>query len=142
MFDPSEVFNSGGGKFLNAKFLKTLPRMACKVCITGGGVEKVPTYEDKTKLKNEAFLTVTSTSFEGEKRMALNKTNYDILARGLGQQPDSWRGKEIGVFFDALVKVGDEVKGGLRVKVFEADPFAEAAPAKVAVPADSELAPF
>lgn len=130
MFDPSE-FQSTGGKYLNAKWLKTLPKMACKVVITGGGSRKVPSFKDKNVLVSEAFLTVTSSTslFEGEKDMVLTGPNMDVLLAGLGRQPDSWRGKEIGVFFDPLVKIAGEVKGAMRVKVFEADPFADAAPA-------------
>lgn len=125
MFNPSD-YAGGDSKFLNAKWLKTIDKMACKVRITGGGERMVPEYEDKTKMKKEAFLTVVSSTglFEGAKDMPLNKTNMNLLLAGLGKSPESWRGKEIGVFFDATVKVGSEVKGGIRVKVFEADPFA------------------
>jgi hypothetical protein len=139
MFDPTE-FSGGTGKFLNAKWLKEQPKMACKVRITGGGTRMVPEYDDKSKLRKEAFLTVESSTglFEGEKEMPLNKTNMALLLAGIGKQPSSWIGKEIGVFFDATVKVGTEVKGGLRVKVFEADPFAAPPPppAPAAIEAD------
>ena len=146
MFNPSD-YAGGNSKFLNAKWLKTIERMACKVRITGGGERMVPEYEDKTKLKKEAYLTVVSATglFEGEKELALNATNMNILLAGLGKSPGTWVGREIGVFFDPTVKVGNEVKGGLRVKVFEADPFATPVPAAVAapvtVPADDSI-PF
>ena len=146
MFDPNE-FSSGPGKFLNAKWLKEQPKMAVKVRITGGGTQMVPEYEDKTKLRKEAFLMVESSTglFEGEKQMPLNKTNMNLLLTGIGKQPNSWVGKEIGVYFDPTVKVGPEVKGGLRVKVFEADPFATPVPAAViaaAAPAVDDSIPF
>jgi hypothetical protein len=128
-FNPAD-FAGGDSKFLNAKWLKTIDRMACKVRVVGGGVRDVPDFDDKTKLRKEAFLTVESSTglFEGTKDMPLNKTNMNLLLAGLGKTPASWAGKEIGVFFDPTVKVGPEVKGGLRVKVFEADPFASAPP--------------
>jgi hypothetical protein len=143
MFDPND-FAGGSGKFLNAKWLKTIPKMACKVRITGGGSRMVPEYEDKTKLKREAFLTVESSTdlFDGVKEMPLNKTNMDILLSGLGGQPNSWVTKEIGVFFDPTVKVGPEVKGGLRVKVFEADPFAPTPPPVAAAAPVEDSIPF
>lgn len=142
--NPAE-FQGGDSKFLNAKYLKTLPKMACKVRIVGGGTRMVPTYDDKSKLKKEAYLTVASATglFEGEKDLALNTTNLNILVSGLGAQPGAWVNKEIGVFFDATVKVGSEVKGGLRVKVFEADPFASTPPpAPVSAPVVDDSIPF
>ncbi len=143
MFNPSD-FQGGDSKFLNAKWLKTIDKMACKVRITGGGERMVPEYDDKTKMRKEAFLTVVSATglFEGTKDMPLNKTNMNILLAGLGKSPAAWVGRQIGVYFDATVKVGSEVKGGLRVKVFEADPFADApAPAPAPAPVEDPI-PF
>ena len=153
MFDLNEVAG-GDSKFLNAKWLKTIPKMACKVRIVDGGSRTVVEYDDRKKpeaqqrKKKEVYLLVESTTglFEGSKDMTLNQTNMAILVSGLGDQPNSWRGREIGVYFDPLVKFGDEVKGGLRVKVFEADPFAspsEPVPAAVvAAPVVEDSIPF
>jgi hypothetical protein len=125
--DVIEVQAASAGKYLNSKFLKTLPQMATKVRVLGGGSRLVDDYNDKTKKKKEVYLEVVSTigSFEGAKDLALNRTNLDILLDGLGKAPGGWVGREFGVYFDPRVKVGDEVKGGIRVKVFEADPFAK-----------------
>lgn len=144
MFDPNDVFSGGSSKFLNAKYLKSLPKMAVRIRILDGGTRMVADYNDKTKERKEAYLVVDSPDgvFEGTKDMPLNKTNFDILALGLGKTPSAWIGRVIGAYFDPLVKVGDEVKGGLRVKVFEADPFS-ATPAPAAAPAPAlEDAPF
>ena len=127
MFDPNELLAGGNTKFLNSKFLRTLPKMALKVTITGGGTEMMDDRDKPGQKKKEFFLKVTSDVFEGEKQMALNKTNLAILVSGLGAQPDGWRNRQIGVFFDPTVKYGGEAVGGLKVKVFEADPFADAA---------------
>lgn len=148
-FNADDVLSGGGaGKYLNAKFLKTIPRMACKVTIQSGGSREVDDRDNPGKKKIEIFLRVTSASFEGEKEMGLNKTNLTTLLDGLGKKSNSWAGREIGVFFDPTVKFGPDVVGGMKVKVFEADPFAAPLPVAAAAAAPTvtttaiEDAPF
>jgi hypothetical protein len=143
MFDTNRL--AGSSKYLNSKFLQTLPDMATKVRIVGGGEREVDDRDNPGKKRWELYLTVVSThnSFEGEMEMGLNKTNMGLLISGLGKQPNAWKGEEIGVFFDPDVMFGGKPVGGLKVKVFRADPFAKmaAAPAPVAA-VDLEPLPF
>lgn len=146
MFDPS-ILDSGSSKFLNAKYLKTIPQMATKVRIVDGGSREVDDRDNPGKKKTEVYLTVESTigTFEGQKDMTLNKSNMTILLSGLGANPNSWKGREVGLFFDPTIKFGTDVVGGMRVKVFEADPFAKMAAPTLTVasaPADAEHVPF
>jgi hypothetical protein len=142
---------SGSSKYLNAKFIKTIPHMATKVRITGGGQREredrdkpLPNQPGKFATKAELFLTVVSTigSFEGEMEMGLNKTNLKALIDGLGATPNSWTGKEIGVFFDPKVAYQGQAIGGIKVEVFEANPFAKMAAASPAPQADLQDIPF
>lgn len=138
MFDVNAL--GGSSKYLNAKFLKTVPQMATKVRITGGGQREREDRDNPGKTKPEVFLTVESTvgTFEGEMEMGLNKSNLGALLDGLGAKPESWIGKEIGVYFDPKVAFQGQAVGGIKVKVFEADPFAKIAAAPKADPiADS-----
>lgn len=149
MFDPNAVFGpGGGGKFLNAKFLKDLPKMACKVRILSGGMREEDDRFNPGKKRKVAFMNVESTTglFEGTKEVEVNRTNSDILKAGLGPST-SWIGREIGIWFDPTVKVGTEVKGGMRFRVLEADPFAAPgnstpAPAPAPAPKVEEEIPF
>jgi hypothetical protein len=144
MFDPA-ILDSGSSKFLNAKYLKTIPQMATKVRIIDGGSRRVDDRDNPGKKKTEVFLTVESTigTFDGVKDMTLNKSNMTTLLSGLGANPNSWKGKVVGLYFDPTVTFGNDVVGGMKVKVFEADPFAkmESAPPPVVASALEE-APF
>jgi hypothetical protein len=143
MFDTNKL--GGSSKYLNAKFLQTLPEMATKVRITGGGEREIDDRDNPGKKKWELYLTVFSTinSFEGEMEMGLNKTNLAILMTGLGKQPNSWKGEEIGVYFNPDIKFGGKPVGGLSIKVFKADPFAKmAAVAPTAAPVEADAIPF
>lgn len=121
----------GSSKYLNAKYLKTIPQMATKVRITGGGQREREDRDNPGKTKPELFLTVVSTvgTFEGEMEMGLNKSNLGALLDGLGQKPDSWIGREVGVYFDPKVAFQGQAVGGIKIKIFEADPFAKLAAA-------------
>jgi len=55
--------------------------------------------------------------FEGkEKALACNKTNARIIAALFGDETDGWIGKEITIFNDPTVSMGDKVVGGIRVR--------------------------
>jgi hypothetical protein len=144
MFDPA-ILDSAEGKYVNAKYLKTIPQMATKVRIIDGGSRQVDDRDNPGKKKTEVFLTVESTigTFDGAKDMTLNKSNMTTLLSGLGSNPNSWKGREIGLYFDPTVKFGNDVVGGMKVKVFEADPFAKmAAVAPTAAPVEADAIPF
>jgi hypothetical protein len=124
---------AGAGNYLNSEYLKTLPRMACKVRIVDGGSRERKDIDNPGKTKTELFLLVESTTgtFEGRRDMTLNATNRAIL-KSRWPKADSWGGKEIGVFFDPTVAFGGKAVGGLKVKILDADPFADEKPAAVA----------
>ncbi len=131
MFDLNQF--GAAGKRLNGEFLKTLPSMALKAVIRGGGIKS---FDDKEKGKVELpYLVLTSSAFEGEKELTLNATNRNILGAVYGKQAGAWIGKEIGVYFDPSVTFGGKAVGGVKVKAFAPDPFAstpDIAPAPVA----------
>lgn len=54
--------------------------------------------------------------FEGkEKKLACNKTNARTIAALHGDETDNWVGKEITLYNDPTVSMGDKVVGGIRV---------------------------
>jgi len=56
-------------------------------------------------------------SFEGkEKKLACNKTNSRTIAAILGDETDEWIGKEITIYNDPTVQMGDQIVGGIRVQ--------------------------
>jgi hypothetical protein len=137
MFDLNQF--AGGGKRLNGEFLKTLPNMALKATIRGGGVKS---FDDPVKGKQDVpYLTLTSSAFDGEKELSLNATNRNILGAVYGKQAGAWIGKEIGVYFDPAVTFGGKAVGGVKVKAFTPDPFASSTPTPSAAPAE-EAMPF
>ena len=55
--------------------------------------------------------------FEGkEKKLACNKTNARTIAAIHGDETDNWVGKEIILYNDPTVSMGDQVVGGIRVQ--------------------------
>ena len=55
--------------------------------------------------------------FEGkEKKLACNKTNARTIAAMLGDETDNWKGKEITLYNDPTVAMGDQIVGGIRVQ--------------------------
>ena len=55
--------------------------------------------------------------FEGkEKKLACNKTNARTIAAMLGDETDNWVGKEITLYNDPTVSMGDQIVGGIRVQ--------------------------
>ena len=55
--------------------------------------------------------------FEGkEKKLACNKTNARTIAAMLGDETDNWIGKEITLYNDPTVAMGDQIVGGIRVQ--------------------------
>ena len=55
--------------------------------------------------------------FEGkEKKLACNKTNARTIAAMLGDETDNWIGKEITLYNDPTVSMGDQIVGGIRVQ--------------------------
>lgn len=134
MFNLAEF--GAAGKRLNKDFLESLPDMACKVTITGGGVAN---FKDGTK---SPFLTVTGDTFEGEKELILNATNRNMLGVAFGKQPDAWKGRLIGVYFDPTVSMGGKPVGGVRVQILRKDPFAPPAGSVVPAAVAAEQPPF
>ena len=66
--------------------------------------------------------------FEGkEKALACNKTNARTIAAMHGDETDNWIGKEITLYNDPTVSMGDQVVGGIRIQymppVTEGDGF-------------------
>lgn len=133
----------GAGNYLNSDFLKTLPKMACKVRIVDGGSRERDDRDNPGKKKTELFLIVEATqgAFTGTKDMTLNATNRAIL-KSRWSSAGSWVGQEIGVFFDPSVTFGGKAVGGMKVKILDADPFADSkpTPAPVAAATDDDLA--
>lgn len=138
MFD----LNSFGaaGKRLNADYLKSLPQMAVKAVITGGGVKEFDNKERGGK-DQIPYLTLTSAQWEGEKELSLNATNRNTLGAVLGKQAGAWIGKEIGVYFDPAVSYAGKPVGGIKVKALTPDPFATPTPVAAAPVADDSI-PF
>jgi hypothetical protein len=135
---------AGAGNYLNSEYLKTIPRMATKIRILDGGTRERDDRDNPGKKKDEMFLIVESTTgaFQGTKDMTLNATNRAIL-KSRWPSAGSWVGKEVGVFFDPSVTFGGKAVGGMKVKILDADPFADEKPAAVAAPAPVEDAiPF
>ena len=55
--------------------------------------------------------------FEGkEKKLACNKTNARTIGAMLGDETDNWIGKEITLYNDPTVSMGDQIVGGIRVQ--------------------------
>lgn len=55
--------------------------------------------------------------FEGkEKKLACNKTNARTIAALHGDETDNWPGKEIILYNDPTVSMGDQIVGGIRVQ--------------------------
>ncbi len=55
--------------------------------------------------------------FEGkEKKLACNKTNARTIAAMHGDETDNWIGKEITLYNDPTVSMGDQVVGGIRIQ--------------------------
>ncbi len=139
MFNTNEF--GAAGKRLNADFLKTLPKMACKATIVGGGVK---TFDNKEKGGQDKvpYLTLTSASWEGEKELSLNASNRNLLGATLGTNAGAWVGQEIGVYFDPAVTYAGKAVGGIKVRAFTPDPFAASANAPAAAPVADDLMPF
>jgi hypothetical protein len=56
-------------------------------------------------------------AFKGkDKKFVCNKTNARTIAAIFGNETDSWIGKEITIFNDPTVSMGDKVVGGIRVQ--------------------------
>lgn len=56
-------------------------------------------------------------SFEGaKKKLVVNKTNAQRIAKLYGGQTEDWIGKQITLYFDPEVKFGKQVVGGVRVR--------------------------
>ena len=56
-------------------------------------------------------------AFKGkEKALACNKTNARTIAAMHGDETDNWIGKEITLYNDPTVSMGDQVVGGIRVQ--------------------------
>ena len=51
-----------------------------------------------------------------EKALACNKTNARIIAAMLGDETDNWVGKEVTLYNDPTVSMGDQIVGGIRVQ--------------------------
>jgi hypothetical protein len=135
MFDLNQFGNAG--KKLNADFLKTMPKMAVKGIISGGGVAQLK--KDDGSPDPKPFLSITSPvgTWEGEKELILNATNRNILKATYGDQPNAWIGKEIGIYFDPTVTFGGKAIGGVKVKGFAPDPFADTPPVAAHTVADA-----
>jgi hypothetical protein len=55
--------------------------------------------------------------FEGkDKKLACNKTNARTIGAIHGAETDNWIGKEITIYNDPTVSMGDQVVGGIRVQ--------------------------
>ena len=136
MFDVNSF--GAAGKRLNGEFLKTLPKMALKGTIVGGGVKS---FEDREKggTQSVPYLLITSGAFEGEKELSLNATNRNILKATYGAAASAWIGKEIGIYFDPTVSYQGKPVGGVKVKSLE-DPFADEKPKATVV--DLQEVPF
>ena len=137
MFNTNDF--GAAGRRLNGEFLKTLPKMALKGTITGGGIKE---FTDPVKGQQKVpFLTITSSAYEGEKELSLNATNRNILGAAFGKQANAWVGKEIGIYFDPTVTFGGKATGGVKVKSLE-DPFAAAPVPAPAAPVVEDSIPF
>lgn len=90
-----------------SSFLKKedLPRPV-KVTIDAWELQE---FDDKQKLV---------LSFKGkEKKLAVNMTNAKTIAACLGSHDtDDWIGKEITIYNDPTVSMGDKIVGGIRVQ--------------------------
>jgi hypothetical protein len=53
---------------------------------------------------------------KGVAPMLLNKTNLRLLAAMLGDDTDTWRGKEVEVYYDPTISYAGQLVGGLRVR--------------------------
>ena len=105
MADYSNLYASES-KFLKADDLKG---RAIKVKISNAKVE--PMTQD---VNGDQKLVIY---FEGkEKGMALNKTNFKVLASSFGPDTDNWLGKEIEVF-SMDVEYQGKLVPGLRLRV-------------------------
>jgi len=51
-----------------------------------------------------------------DKRFACNKTNARMISEIYGKETDKWIGKEITLYNDPTVTMGDQVVGGIKVQ--------------------------
>lgn len=51
------------------------------------------------------------------RKLALNKTNLSLLAKGFGKRTGPWIGQTVEVYFDETVSFGGELRGGIRIRV-------------------------
>ena len=54
--------------------------------------------------------------FEVEKGLAVNATNWDVIAELYGDESDHWQNKVITLYVDPTIKFGGKKVGGIRVK--------------------------
>ena len=51
------------------------------------------------------------------KHLVVNRTNWDTIEEAYGPDAELWTGKAIELYHDPGVRVGSEVKGGVRVRI-------------------------
>jgi len=82
--------------------------------LTIAGIEQTEVAQPKT---NKKVKKVVMTFKETEKKMVLNATNRDIIAKMLGTYDyTKWPGHKVTLYKDAGVRFAKETVGGLRVR--------------------------
>lgn len=120
-------------KTINKAFLEKQPKQAVKGVISGAKVVKFK--DDAGKEVPTPVILVTSPigTWDGEMEFSLSaKTNREILKAAYGSASGAWRGKEVGFFIDPTVMYGGKAVGGVRIRCFAPDPFADTPPAPAA----------
>ena len=78
-------------------------------------VDKV-TFEARNAKPAESKWVLTFAT-DPVRKLALNKTNLSLLAKGLGKRTGPWIGQTIEVYWDETVSFGGQLSGGIRVRV-------------------------
>ncbi len=51
------------------------------------------------------------------RKLGLNKTNLNVMAKNFGKKTGAWLGQLIEVYWDDNVSFGGELRGGIRIRV-------------------------
>lgn len=118
----------GGGKYkrVTQDWLKGFPKSAVRGVISD---TKVVTFKNRETGKDEDVPIILITSpvgtWDGEYEFALSsKANISVLKAAYGVTKAALVGKEVGLYIDPTVMYAGKATGGVRIKTFQPDPFA------------------
>src|SRR5262245_48555253 len=106
--DDDVTADLGGGQFLGQSDFKSGTGITFRIARAHR-----QTFEAKNNWPAEPKWVLT---FEGDRRLSLNRTNLRLMAKWFGTRPSAWIGQRITVYVDESVSFGGRLVGGLRIR--------------------------